>query len=85
MLLVYVNTDRYCAKELVLYPGQECPEHRHPPFGGPAGEGGDLPLPPRARHAPWSTAASSCWDRASSSRSRPTRSTPSRPARRERS
>jgi D-lyxose ketol-isomerase len=32
MLLVYVNTDRYCAKELVLYPGQTCPEHRHPPF-----------------------------------------------------
>ena len=32
MLLVYVNTDRYCAKELVLYPHQECPEHRHPPF-----------------------------------------------------
>jgi D-lyxose ketol-isomerase len=38
MLLVYVNTDRYCAKELVLYPGQECPEHRHPPFGGTPGK-----------------------------------------------
>lgn len=39
MLLVYVNTDRYCAKELVLYPGQICPEHRHPPFeGGPGKE-----------------------------------------------
>jgi len=39
MLLVYVNTDRYCAKELVLYPGQACPEHRHPPFdGGPGKE-----------------------------------------------
>src|SRR5438270_7815199 len=39
MLLVYVNTDRYCAKELVLYPGQTCPEHRHPPFdGGPGKE-----------------------------------------------
>lgn len=37
-LLVYVNTDRYCAKELVLYPGQECPEHRHPPFGGTRGK-----------------------------------------------
>jgi D-lyxose ketol-isomerase len=38
-LLVYVNTDRYCAKELVLYPGQTCPEHRHPPFdGGPGKE-----------------------------------------------
>jgi D-lyxose ketol-isomerase len=29
-LVVYVNTDRYCAKELVLFPGQTCPEHRHP-------------------------------------------------------
>ena len=39
MVLVYVNTDRYCAKELVLYAGQECPEHRHPPFdGGPGKE-----------------------------------------------
>ena len=38
MLLVYVNTDRYCAKELVLYPGQECPEHRHPPFDGTPGK-----------------------------------------------
>ncbi len=37
-LLVYVNTDRYCAKELVLYPGQMCPEHRHPPFEGSAGK-----------------------------------------------
>ncbi|WP_136687950.1 D-lyxose/D-mannose family sugar isomerase [Halorhabdus amylolytica] len=31
-LLTYVNTDRYCAKELVMFPGQVCPEHRHPPF-----------------------------------------------------
>jgi D-lyxose ketol-isomerase len=38
MLLVYVNTDRYCAKELVLYPEQECPEHRHPPFDGTPGK-----------------------------------------------
>jgi len=38
MLLVYVNTDRYCAKELVLYPGQTCPEHRHPPFEGAPGK-----------------------------------------------
>jgi D-lyxose ketol-isomerase len=37
-LLVYVNTDRYCAKELVLYPGQTCPEHRHPPFEGMPGK-----------------------------------------------
>ncbi len=38
MVLVYVNNDRYCAKELVLYPGQTCPEHRHPPFAGTPGK-----------------------------------------------
>jgi D-lyxose ketol-isomerase len=38
LLLVYVNTDRYCAKELVLYPRQTCPEHRHPPFDGTPGK-----------------------------------------------
>ena len=32
-LLVYVNTDRCCAKELALLPRQTCPEHRHPPLG----------------------------------------------------
>jgi D-lyxose ketol-isomerase len=37
-LYVYVNTNRYCAKELVLYPRQECPEHRHPPFDGTPGK-----------------------------------------------
>ena len=37
-LFVYVNTDRYCAKELVLYPGQTCAEHRHPPFDGTPGK-----------------------------------------------
>ena len=30
-IVVYVNTDRVCAKELVLFPRQTCPEHRHPP------------------------------------------------------
>ncbi|MGA9364828.1 MAG: D-lyxose/D-mannose family sugar isomerase [Bacteroidota bacterium] len=29
-LLVYENNDRYCAKELILFPRQMCPEHRHP-------------------------------------------------------
>lgn len=29
-LLTYINTDRVCAKELVLFPKQTCPEHRHP-------------------------------------------------------
>ncbi len=36
-LLVYVNTDRYCAKELVLFPGQLWPEHRHPALDGAPG------------------------------------------------
>lgn len=29
-LLIYVNNDRYCAKEMVLLPNQICPEHEHP-------------------------------------------------------
>lgn len=29
-LIIYVNTDRYCAKELIMLPHQTCPEHRHP-------------------------------------------------------
>lgn len=37
-LLTYVNTDRYCAKELVLFPWQVCPEHRHPPVGDDPGK-----------------------------------------------
>jgi D-lyxose ketol-isomerase len=38
LVFVYVNTDRYCSKELVLFPGQTCPEHRHPPFDGTPGK-----------------------------------------------
>jgi D-lyxose ketol-isomerase len=37
-LVVYVNTERVCAKELVLFPGQACPEHRHPPVGSEPGK-----------------------------------------------
>jgi D-lyxose ketol-isomerase len=37
-LVVYVNNDRYCAKELVLFPRQTCPEHRHPPVGDDPGK-----------------------------------------------
>jgi D-lyxose ketol-isomerase len=37
-LVVYVNTDRVCAKELVLFPHQHCPEHRHPPVDGQPGK-----------------------------------------------
>lgn len=29
-VVVYENNDRYCAKELVLFPRQAFPEHRHP-------------------------------------------------------
>jgi len=32
-IVVYENNDRYCAKEIVLFPRQTCPEHRHPPVG----------------------------------------------------
>jgi len=37
-IVVYVNNDRYCAKELVLFPRQTCPEHRHPRVGGDPGK-----------------------------------------------
>lgn len=37
-LITYVNTERVCAKELVLFPRQTCPEHRHPPLGGLPGK-----------------------------------------------
>lgn len=37
-LVVYVNTERVCAKELVLFPRQTCPEHRHPPIGSEPGK-----------------------------------------------
>jgi D-lyxose ketol-isomerase len=37
-LVVYINTDRYCAKELILFPGQTCPEHKHPPVEGRPGK-----------------------------------------------
>ena len=37
-IVVYVNTDRVCAKEIVLSPGQTCLEHQHPPVGGEPGK-----------------------------------------------
>ncbi|THF83272.1 D-lyxose/D-mannose family sugar isomerase [Cohnella fermenti] len=37
-LVTYINTDRYCAKELVLFPRQTCPEHLHPSIGGEQGK-----------------------------------------------
>ena len=44
-LVVYVNTDRYCAKELILFPRQTCPEHRHPAVAVRGRQDGNLPLP----------------------------------------
>lgn len=37
-LITYLNTERVCAKELVLFPTQTCPEHRHPAFGSYIGK-----------------------------------------------
>jgi D-lyxose ketol-isomerase len=37
-VVVYVNTERVCAKEIVLFPNQTCAEHRHPPFEGTPGK-----------------------------------------------
>lgn len=37
-IVVYVNTERVCAKELVLLPHQTCPEHRHPAVEGEPGK-----------------------------------------------
>jgi D-lyxose ketol-isomerase len=37
-LVVYVNTPRVCAKELMLLPHQTCPQHRHPPAGSEPGK-----------------------------------------------
>ena len=37
-LITYVNTARCCAKELVLFPRQTCPEHWHPPVNGEPGK-----------------------------------------------
>ncbi len=37
-IVVYVNTERVCAKELAMFPRQTCAEHRHPPFDGTPGK-----------------------------------------------
>ncbi len=37
-LVVYVNTERVCAKEMVLLPHQTCPEHKHVPSSEGAGK-----------------------------------------------
>ena len=38
VLFTYVNNPLYCAKELILFPHQTCPEHRHPPVAGGPGK-----------------------------------------------
>lgn len=37
-ILTYVNTERCCAKEMVIFPGQTCPEHWHPTKNGVPGK-----------------------------------------------
>lgn len=37
-LLTYINTDRVCGKEMALFPGQTCPEHKHPTIDGVPGK-----------------------------------------------
>ena len=37
-VLTYVNTDRVCAKEIVMFPRQTCPEHWHPTKGAKLGK-----------------------------------------------
>ena len=37
-LVVYVNNERYCAKELILFPHQTCLEHYHPDIDGRPGK-----------------------------------------------
>ena len=37
-IITYINTERCCAKEMVLFPGQTCPEHLHPPVNGSDGK-----------------------------------------------
>jgi len=38
LLVTYINTERCCAKELVMFPGQTCPQHLHPPVDGQPGK-----------------------------------------------
>jgi D-lyxose ketol-isomerase len=37
-IVTYVNTERVCAKEIILFPWQICPEHKHPPVEGQSGK-----------------------------------------------
>lgn len=37
-IVTYINTERYCAKEMALFPRQTCPEHAHVPVDGSPGK-----------------------------------------------
>lgn len=37
-IITYINTDRVCAKEMVLFPGQTCAEHWHVDTNGMQGK-----------------------------------------------
>ena len=37
-IITYVNTERCCAKEIVMLPHQTCPEHLHPTINGVPGK-----------------------------------------------
>ena len=37
-IITYVNTERVCAKEIMMFPHQTCPEHLHPPVGSQLGK-----------------------------------------------
>ncbi len=37
-LVVYINTERVCAKELIMFPHQTCPEHFHPSVNNEPGK-----------------------------------------------
>ena len=37
-IITYINTERVCAKELIMFPGQTCPEHTHPTIDGVPGK-----------------------------------------------
>lgn len=37
-IITYVNTQRCCAKEIIMFPAQTCPEHWHPTINGVPGK-----------------------------------------------
>ena len=37
-IITYVNTERVCAKEIIMFPYQTCPEHLHPTINGKPGK-----------------------------------------------